>query len=483
MSSPSTGGPRNCVGGDSPVTPQRNPLIVGAGPAGLTAALHLIKGGVTPRVFESSAHVGGLARTPADGDWRVDPGGHRFFTQNEAVSELWRQLLPADQWTVVPRRSAMFVDGEFVRYPLRGRDLLRHGGITNGMRGLGSLMWARMRTGPKVSNDVVNFRDWGTHQFGRRWYTTFFDNYVRKTWLTEPSELASDWANQRIKPINWRLHPDVGLDAADVFRYPRQGPGQVWEAAADALHTAGAAPVLNAEVITAKLDSDGWTLTLRDGRTATGDAVFSSMPLQNLIQALEPAPPIHIQHIAARLHHRGLITVAVALRTRYDIPFNWVYTPGPQFRCGRIQNYGRWSEDLAPAGWNGTHLGFEYFTDGLISLWDEDDDDMVRIVAADLRAIGCAVSEIEHIMIWRSQYAYPVHDATRERSVQCIREHLAEHYPSLHPMGRNGTHHYDNQDHAMLSAMQSVEKYFGSDVDPWQANTDRRYHESGLVNG
>ena len=273
--------------------------------------------------------MGGLARTPADGDWRVDPGGHRFFTQNEAVSELWRQLLPADQWTVVPRRSAMFVDGEFVRYPLRGRDLLRHGGITNGMRGLGSLMWARMRTGPKVSNDVVNFRDWGTHQFGRRWYTTFFDNYVRKTWLTEPSELASDWANQRIKPINWRLHPDVGLDAADVFRYPRQGPGQVWEAAADALHTAGAAPVLNAEVITAKLDSDGWTLTLRDGRTATGDAVFSSMPLENLVQALEPAPPIPIQHIAARLRHRGLITIAVALRTRYDIPFNWVYTPAP----------------------------------------------------------------------------------------------------------------------------------------------------------
>ena len=279
------------------------------------------------------------------------------------------------------------------------------------------------------------------------------------------------------------MRPDVGLDKADVFRYPRRGPGQVWEAAADALHSAGAAPVLNAEVIKARLGTGGWTLTLRDGRTVTGDAVFSSMPLQNLIAALEPALPAHIHHVAARLRHRGLITVAVALRTRYNIPFNWVYTPGPEFRCGRIQNYGRWSDGLAPAGWDGTHLGFEYFTDGVISLWDEGDDDMVRTVAADLKAIGCGASDIEHIMIWRSQYAYPVHDATRERSVQRIRDHLAANYPSLHPMGRNGTHHYDNQDHAMLSAMRSVEKYFGLDVDPWQANTDRRYHESGLING
>lgn len=463
--------------------PDRTPLIIGAGPAGLTAALKLIEGGAIPQIFEASANVGGLARTPADGDWRVDPGGHRFFTQNEAVSDLWRSVLPADEWTVVPRRSAMLVDGQFVRYPLRGRDLLLQSGIKSGLQGLGSLMWARVRTGSKVSNDLVNFRDWGTYQFGRRWYETYFDNYVRKTWLTEPTDIASDWANQRIKPINWRLHPDVGLDTVDVFRYPRRGPGQFWEAAADALRTAGAAPVLDAEVVKARLDDSGWTVTLRDGRTMTGDAVFSSMPLQNLIQALEPAPPSHIQGIAGRLRHRGLVTVAVALRTRYDIPFNWVYTPGPEFRCGRIQNYGRWSPGLAPAGWKGTHLGFEYFVDGVSGLWDAHDDDMVRIVAADLHAIGCGVSEIEHIMITHSQYAYPVHDAIRERSVQRIRDHLAVHYPSLHPMGRNGTHHYDNQDHAMLSAMQSVEKYFGSDIDPWQANTDRRYHESGLIRG
>ena len=460
-----------------------SPLIIGAGPAGLTAALQLIKGGVTPQIFEASANVGGLARTPADGDWRVDAGGHRFFTQNETVSDLWRSLLPADQWTVVPRRSAMLIAGQFVRYPLRGRDLLVQCGVGNGLRGLGSLMWARMRTGPSVSNDLTSFRDWGTYQFGRRWYETFFDGYVRKTWLTEPSDIASDWANQRIKPIDWRLRPDVGRDTTDVFRYPRRGPGQLWEAAADALNAVGAAPVLNAEVVKAQFDGSGWSLTLRDGRTVRGDAVFSSMPLQNLIQALDPAPPKHILGIASRLRHRGLITVAVALRTRYDIPFNWVYTPGPEFGCGRIQNYGRWSPDLAPAGWPGTHLGFEYFVDGVTGLWDADDKEMIRHVSADLHAIGCGVSEIEHIMVTHSQYAYPVHDAVRERSVQRIRDHLATHYPSLYPMGRNGTHHYDNQDHAMLSAMHSVEKYFGSEIDPWQANTNRRYHESGLIKG
>lgn len=462
---------------------KRSPLVIGAGPAGLTAALQLIKGGVTPQIVEASANVGGLARTPADGDWRVDAGGHRFFTQNEAVSDMWRALLPTDQWTVVPRRSAMLIAGQFVRYPLRGRDLLVQCGVRNGLRGLGSLMWARMSTGPRVSNDLTSFRDWGTYQFGRRWYETFFDGYVRKTWLTEPSEIASDWANQRIKPIDWRPRPDVSLDTTDVFRYPRRGPGQLWEAAADALKAAGAAPVLGAEVVKAQFDGKGWTVTLRDGRTVRGDAVFSSMPLQNLIQALDPAPPQHIRGIASRLRHRGLITVAVALRTRYDIPFNWVYTPGPEFGCGRIQNYGRWSAGLAPAGWNGTHLGFEYFVDGVSGLWDADDNEMIRHVSADLHAIGCGGSEIEHIMVTHSQYAYPVHDASRERSVQRIRDHLAANYPALYPMGRNGTHHYDNQDHAMLSAMHSVEKYFGSDIDPWQANTNRRYHESGLING
>ena len=181
----------------------RNPLIIGAGPAGLTAALELAKNGVTPRIFEASAHVGGLARTPADGDWRVDPGGHRFFTRSEEISDLWRSLLPADQWISVRRRSAMLVEGRYVRYPLAGRDLISQLGFRSGTRGLANFLSSRLRSRIHPTDDTASFREWGTEQFGRHWYELFFDGYVRKTWLTDPDTLASDWANQRIKPVSY----------------------------------------------------------------------------------------------------------------------------------------------------------------------------------------------------------------------------------------------------------------------------------------
>ncbi|CAN3127781.1 NAD(P)/FAD-dependent oxidoreductase [Mycobacterium sp. smrl_JER01] len=457
----------------------RDPLIIGAGPAGLTAALELVRRGVTPRVFEASPQVGGLARTPTDGDWRVDPGGHRFFTRNEDIHDLWKSLLPHDEWLAVGRRSAMLVDGHYVRYPLIGRDLLTQMGYRRGLRGLSSLTWSRLRRNLRTNDRVENFRQWGVREFGRHWYETFFDGYVRKTWLAEPEELTSDWANQRIKPIGWRLRHDPATQ--DVFRYPRYGPGQLWEAAAAALSARGAAPTLNTPVHALGYDGRTWTATFADGSTTTGDAVFSSMPLRLLIEALHPAPPRHIRAVAAALRHRSLITVAVAVGAHHDIPFNWIYTPGNDFHAGRIQNYRRWSDRLSPAGFDGTFLGFEYFIAPGGHLWDADDEHLTDLVTADLQTLGVGAADLQRVMIVRSQFAYPIYDPVRDRSVVRIRDYLRQHYPSLYPMGRNGMHHYDNQDHAMLSAMRSVARCFGENVDPWQVNTDTAYHESGVL--
>lgn len=460
----------------------KNPLIIGAGPAGLTAALALIKRGVTPRVFEGSSHVGGLARTPRDGDWRVDPGGHRFFTRHEEILDFWKSLLPNDQWIAVPRSSAMLVDGHFVPYPLRGRDLLRQLGFRSGLRGVGSIAGARVRRGWRAVDRPQTFREWGIEEFGRHWYQLFFDGYVRKTWLADPDHLASDWANQRIKPIDWRRPRDRAADR-DVFLYPRLGPGQLWDAAATALAAEGAAPLLNSPVVGIYDNGDGWTIELKDGQTASGDVLFSSMPLQLLVNMLEPTPPKHISAIAATLRHRSVITVAVALRKHYDMPFNWVYTPGPEFRVGRIQNYGRWSPALSPEGFTGTHLGFEYFTLPHDDLWLAGDDTLREIVGNDLRALGVDSRDLQHVMIVRSQYAYPIYDPGRERNVVRIRDYIRQNHPTLLPIGRNGMHRYDNQDHAMLSALHSVARYFGENADPWQVNTDLKYHESGILRG
>ena len=458
----------------------RTPLIIGAGPAGLTAALALAKQGVTPRLFEMTGHVGGLARTPRKGDWRVDPGGHRFFTRSEAVQDLWRSLLPPEQWISVPRRSAMLVDGHHVPYPLVGSKLLTQMGPASALRGLSSLWWSRLANGPTPPADSASFHRWGTYHFGRYWYEMFFDGYVRKTWLVDPSELSSDWARQRIKPIAWQQRTRR-TGEQDVFQYPRLGPGQLWEAAAAALAETGVVPRMNSHVDTVSFDGTNWTIEFHNGETAVGDAVFSSMPLKQLVGALDPAPPRHIRASAAALLHRGLITVAVALRKRFDIPYNWVYTPGKDLRVGRIQNYGRWSSALAPEGWDGTYLGLEYFIGPGGELRPSSDEELSSLVEADLRVLGMDVADVEHVMIVRSEFAYPISDPVQARSVARVRTYLRRHHPSLYPIGRNGMHRYDNQDHAMLSAMRSVDGYLGEDVDPWQVNTDTRYHESGLV--
>lgn len=459
--------------------PSRNPIVIGAGPAGLTAALTLAKRGVTPRLYEEAGHVGGLARTPRRGGWRVDPGGHRFFTRSQEVLELWHSLLPPEEWISVPRRSAMLVDGHYVRYPLVGRELLTQMGVRRGMRGLGSLLWARLRSGECSSADAVSFLDWGTREFGRHWFNLFFDGYVRKTWLAEPADLPSDWANQRIKPIDWSAHG--ALADQDVFDYPRLGPGQLWEAAAAALQDAGGVMCLNSSVVKLWSDDGTWAVELHNGDLVTADAVFSSMPLRLLITALDPLPPREIRVAAAALKHRALITVAVALRTHYDLPYNWVYTPGAGFRVGRIQNYGNWSSSLTPPGWEGTFLGFEYFIGPEGELRPTSAEELTSTVERDLRALGVDASAIEQVMIVQNEYAYPIRGPAQDASVAHIRDFLRETYPSLHPIGRNGRHHYDNQDHAMLSALHAVGRYFGQDVDPWRVNTDTSYHEAGLV--
>ena len=154
---------------------------------------------------------------------------------------------------------------------------------------------------------------------------------------------------------------------------------------------------------------------------------------------------------------------------------------GSDVRAGRVQNYEHWSSQLSPDGWEGTYLGLEYFIGPDGELWSASDEQLRDIVDNDLRRLGVGDSAVERVMTVRSQFAYPIYDPNREASVALIRDYLRQHYPSLHPIGRNGMHRYDNQDHAMLSALHSVARYFGEDVDPWQVNTDSRYHEDGLL--
>lgn len=447
----------------------RHPLVIGAGPAGLTAALTLRDRGVFATLFEASTCTGGLARTAEKGGWLVDPGGHRFMTDDADILELWRSLVPPHEWLTVERSSAMYVDGHFVKYPLEARDLLRELGGLRAVKGIGSYTLGRLRTLLHRGGEE-SFKSWGVRTFGEHWYSTFFDSYTRKTWRVDPTHITSDWARQRIQPIQWA---SPAAQRGQPFSFPAHGPGQVWQSMADRLTSSGvdlryASPI-------AEIQRRGlyWELELVDGTHHRGDAVFSSMPLRTLVDSLRPIPPGAVLEAAQQLAYRDVVTVAVPVGPESNFPYQWVYIPQNDVEVGRIQNFAQWSPHLMPAHWGGTCLGLEYYVPEA-ERHEYDDDHFLRTAETDLSRLGIKTTETASAFVVRSQYAYPIYDDRRADAVSVISTWLQTVHPSLYSIGRNGMHRYYNQDHAMISAKTSVQHYLGEDVDPWSSNTSKR---------
>ena len=449
---------------------RRCPLIIGAGPAGLTAAHALASNGLKATVFEGSFDIGGLARTATRDDWQVDPGGHRFMTENTQISEIWRSLLPPDEWLTVERSSAMFVDGHFVKYPLEARDLLRQLGGRRAARGIASYALGKVRHAVRPSDDE-SFRTWGIRTFGEFWYSTFFDSYTRKTWRVDPRHITSDWARQRIQPITWA--PPVSL-RNQPFLFPKHGPGQVWQSLAAQLTASGVDLRFGNSVTAVRKTGTGWQLELADGSHHEGDAVFSSMPLRSLVGCIDPEPPGHVAVAAKQLTYRDVVTVAVPVAAEHDFPYQWIYVPQDDVKVGRIQNYAQWSRWMVPLHWNGTCLGLEYYLKET-ERDQYDDEDFLRAAREDLFRLGIPISESEPPFVVRSPYAYPIYDDLRKDAVTLISDWLSKEHPGLYSIGRNGMHQYFNQDHAMLSALTSAQHYLGCDVDPWSSNIAKRH--------
>ncbi|MCK0172620.1 FAD-dependent oxidoreductase [Mycolicibacterium sp. F2034L] len=446
-------------------TDGRHPLIVGAGPAGLTASLELLGSGVPSTVFECTAHTGGLARTARSNRWLADPGGHRFMTTNEDVLDIWRELVPPDDWLTVDRSSAMFVDGHYVKYPLEAADLLRKLGPRKAVQGVGSYALGKIHAAGRRRREE-SFQTWGLRTFGEFWYRTFFDSYTRKTWRVDPTHITSDWARQRIQPIQWAK---PAAQRGQPFSFPAHGPGQVWQSMADRLTTAGNEIHFDSPVTGIHRSGTKWELELADGSRHRGDAVFSTMPLRTLIHRLHPTPPDPVVDAAWQLAYRDVVTVAVPVGPESDFPHQWVYIPQNDVHVGRVQNYGQWSRHLIPEGWKGTCLGLEYYVQE--SERDEfDDAHYLRIAESDLAKLGVTTRRMADAFVVRSNFAYPIYDDRRADAVSTISRWLTTEHPDLYSIGRNGMHRYYNQDHAMISAVLSVQNYLGKDVDHWTSN-------------
>ncbi len=475
-----------------PVTqlaPDEHVVVVGAGPAGLTAAYLLTKQGHRVTVLEGDEVVGGISRTAQYKNYRFDIGGHRFFTKIEPVEALWHEILGED-FISVPRLSRIHYNGKYFNYPLKASNALMGLGIWNAALILVSYIRAKIWP----SKIEENFEQWVTNRFGRRLYETFFKTYTEKVWGIPCTEIRAEWAAQRIQGLSLAR---AILSAASLnkrstkiktlineFQYPRLGPGQMWEACRDRIVAAGN-QVLMQHYATALELVDGNVVAVR-AQTPTGeirleaDHVISTMPVRSLVRSFDPPVPPQIREAAEGLKYRDFLVVALMLDRPDLFPDNWIYIHTPGVKVGRIQNFNNWSAAMVPEPGR-TCLGLEYFCFKGDGLWTTSDDDLIALATRELEQLGLAeAAGVVDGAVIRMPKAYPIYDSQYADHLQIVREFI-DPIPNLHTVGRNGMHKYNNQDHSMLTAMMAVQNMNGAEYDIWAVNTDFEYHEEQRV--
>jgi protoporphyrinogen oxidase len=469
----------------SPVS-DRPVAVIGAGPAGLTAALVLLRNDTPVVVVEATDKIGGISRTEERDGWRFDLGGHRFFTKVPEVERFWHEVLPDEDFLTRPRMSRIFYRGKLFDYPLKPLNALRGLGVFEAIRCVGSYVAVKVRP-PK---DQTNLEGWVAARFGYRLYRIFFKTYTEKVWGIPATSLRADWAAQRIKNLSLSnairnaLFPKRGQTTIttliDQFQYPKYGPGMMWERARDQAVDAGAELLMRAPVVA--VHHEGGRAVAVTVRTDAGDrrvecsAVISSMPLTELVAAMRPAVPDEVARAAKSLSYRDFLTVALVVPADAGFPDNWIYIHSPGVKVGRVQNFGSWSPYMVKDGF--TCLGLEYFVNEGDEMWKMADADLVEFATSELRELRLLRGQrVDAGYVVRVPKAYPVYDEGYQDHVDVMRGWLERNVPNVYAVGRNGMHRYNNQDHSMLTAMYAAENVLGADHDLWAVNVEQEYHE------
>jgi len=460
-------------------------IIIGGGPAGLTAALELSKHGVPATVLEADKQVGGIARTVNYKGYLFDIGGHRFFTKWDEVNQIWNDVL-GGKFLERPRLSRIYYNKKFFMYPLVAKNALFGLGIFESMRILASYIKAQLMPTPKEEN----LEEWVSNRFGRRLYEIFFKTYTEKVWGVPCTTIRAEWAAQRIKGLSLltairnAILPTKTSDVKtliDRFQYPERGPGQMWETLTDQLNSGGY-PVLMEHPVVRINHQDGEVTHLTtegsNGREEFwGTDFISSMPIRELVNALDPAPPKKILNAASKLRYRDFLIISLIINRKEIAPDNWIYVHDSSVKVGRIQNFKNWSPEMVPDP-NKTCLGMEYFVFENDELWSSSDDNLIEMAKREIVQLGLVrADEIEDGTVVRMQKAYPMYDEDWRTHVETIRAWLAENARNLQLVGRNGMHKYNNQDHSMITALYAARNICGADYDLWAVNTEPDYHE------
>ncbi|HKO73417.1 MAG TPA: NAD(P)/FAD-dependent oxidoreductase [Bradyrhizobium sp.] len=474
-------------------------FVIGAGPAGLTAAYCLTKETSGVVVIEKDPqYVGGISRTVRRGNFLFDIGGHRFFSKSKEVVDLWHEILPND-FITRRRLSRIYYAGKYYSYPLSAFEALRNLGIFTSTVCVLSYAFAKLF--PIAS--PRSFHDWVRNRFGERLFQIFFRTYTEKVWGMSCDEISADWAAQRIKGLDLRVavvnalkrsfrrkpkSDAVGRDTVktliETFQYPRKGPGMMWDAAAAKIIERGGQILMGRELTQLAYDDIKrlWRIevTTADGRREnyTARQVVSSAPVRELVQKLSPKP-ISLLHARA-LRYRDFLTVALMVDKPDVFADNWIYIHDPSVQVGRVQNFCSWSPEMVPAGM--TCLGLEYFCFEDDGLWSMSDEDLVALAKREIAKVGLvSASDVVDGCVVRQPKAYPVYDDDYREHMAMIRRDLEQTYPTLHMIGRNGMHKYNNQDHAMMTAMLTARNILAGEriYDVWEVNEDAEYHEAG----
>jgi protoporphyrinogen oxidase len=451
--------------------------VIGAGPAGLTAALALAEAGRPVVLIEREDDVGGLARTVERDGFRFDLGGHRFFTRAPEIRALWSELA-GDVMLRRRRRSRILYSGKYFEYPLTAGSAFAGLGPVESARIAASYLRARLFS----IDPEVSFADWVTNRFGRRLFEAFFRTYTEKVWGMPCERIGAQWAAQRIRGLTLRgavadmVRRGAGRhrSLATEFEYPRLGPGMLWNRMRARIEARGQAVLLGHRL--QAIRHRGKVVEAVQIRGPSGSAslrvshVISTIPLRDLAPSFSPALPAEMLAAGASLRHRDFLEVALILEGDDPFPDTWLYLHDPGIRAGRIQNFRAWSPELIPVT-DRACLGLEYFCQAGDGLWQREDAELLAIAQEDLTALGFGRRRSMGGYVVRVRDAYPVYDERYAAHVSTLARGLSE-FSNLATVGRNGTHRYNNMDHSMLSGLHAAQNVLGARHDLWEVNAE-----------
>lgn len=471
-------------------------LIIGAGPAGLTAGYELAKKGFKVTMLERDSIVGGISRTIKYKGFRFDLGGHRFFTKNKEIEQWWQNILHEDFLTR-PRLSRWYYRKKFFDYPIKPLELLGVFGIVDSMKI--ALSYAKAKIKPIIPE--ISVADWCINNFGHYLAKPFFIDYNLKLWGVHPRYLSKDFTSQRVKGISFMsalkdaLKKSLGIKDNNIkslieqFKYPKYGPGMMWEQVAKLIEARNGKVLTEWKVVKIK-HKNGKIVSVtaqkgKKNKEFKADYVLSTMPLKELIFALEPKPSQDVLDAAKFLSFRDFITVALMIDQPKTVPDTWVYTHDEGMKPIRVQIFKNWSPYMVPDA-SKSCIGFEYVCNEGDELWSMSREKLIEQAKQDLKRLGFAsMKKVFDAEVVRLKEVYPVYLVGYEERVNKIKDYLQNNFKdnSLQPIGRGGLHRYNNSDHSMMTALLAVKNILGEGkYDPWNVNTDAEYHEEKKEN-